>query len=177
MLPVRWSAIWLPGLSAPWLATWIPVVSFSECLFVIGIHTSGKRKIFAIIYLFCLKYATDQMRDRLPPTNRVVLLKLCLLPKWNWRSESLCMVYNLFYDLFQVLGYSLTFLGDCLTASSSYHESKDDVTSAALDMMHHIIRWDRSVWKLAHVEVKKNYWDWRYFYFYLFFAVVEQMST
>ena len=50
------------------------------------------------------------------------------------------MVYNLFYDLFQVLGYSLMFLGDCLTASSSYHESKDDVTSAALDMMHHIIR-------------------------------------
>lgn len=83
------------------------------------------------------------MRDRLLLTNEVALLKLCLLPKWNCRSESLCMLYLwclIFYVLFQVLGYSLMFLGDCLTASSSYNESKDDVTSAALDMMHHVIR-------------------------------------
>ncbi|XP_074613691.1 uncharacterized protein LOC141873555 isoform X3 [Acropora palmata] len=50
------------------------------------------------------------------------------------------VIYETIGEWPQVLGYSLMFLGDCLTASSSYHESKDDVTSAALDMMHHIIR-------------------------------------
>lgn len=87
------------------------------------------------------------------------------------------MVYNLFYDLFQVLGYSLMFLGDCLTASSSYHESKDDVTSAALDMMHHIIRWDRSVWKLAHVKELKSRRIIETVVIVTFFVVVDQMST
>ena len=172
ILPVRWSAIWLPGLSAPWLATWIPVASFSECLCVIGIHTSGKRKIFAIIYLFCLKYATDQMRDRSLPTNRILLLKLCLLPKLNWQSESVWCSYGVQFILWPFPGTRLQFNVPWWLFNGffvlSRIKGRCDLSGPWHDASYYQVR--QICVKVSYcegVEVKKNYWDCRYCYFFL----------
>ena len=142
----------------------------------------GKGRYSRVIYLFCLQHATDQMRDRLPLTNRVVLLKLCLLPKWKWRSESVWCSYGVQFILWPFPGTRLQFNVPWWLFNGFFAlpriKGRCDLSGPWHDASYYQVRQICvKVSSCEGVEVKKNYWDCRYFYFYFFFVVVDQMST